>query len=85
MKSSTRFADSIHDEHELLELQLKIARRADELAATLCSSHDDIDDWFCWVEAEREIIAAALDKAPPAPRSTSSARSWWAFDCCSVC
>lgn len=77
MNTCTRFENGIHDQQDLLELQLKIARRADELSATRCSSHEDIDDWFCWIEAEREVMGAANRAPSKAADAATPAHCGW--------
>lgn len=43
-------------ETELLDLQLKIARRADELAHSRTGDDHQAMDWKCWFDAEREVL-----------------------------
>ena len=41
-------------DHDLLQVQLQIARRADELVQAGCGSDRD-----CWLQAEREVLGEA--------------------------
>lgn len=50
--------DVVSTEEDLLPLQLRIARRADELAQ-LRSEHSAGDDRECWLQAERELLLEA--------------------------
>ena len=51
------------DDH-LLQLELKIARRADELAHTRRLICDDAADRRNWLEAEREVFGTSAPAAP---------------------
>lgn len=50
-------------EDDLLQLQLQIAQRADELAQSRMLPHDYDCDRQCWLEAERDV----LDRCHRAP------------------
>lgn len=41
---------------DILRLQLRIARRADELAHGRMHAKDEFTDWQLWREAEEEIL-----------------------------
>ena len=43
-------------DEDLLQLQLEIAQRADELAHERGASRVPSDDYACWLEAERDIL-----------------------------
>jgi len=55
-KDEPRAADTAN--HELFELQLRIARRADELAKTALLLRDHSLE--CWLRAERELLTEGL-------------------------
>lgn len=58
-------ADFSHDDL-LFHLQLRIARRADELARQIRSNRKDDRKW--WEQAEREVMdATSLERAVSAP------------------
>ena len=41
---------------DILSLQLRIARRADELAHARVPTAEERSDWQCWYDAEKEIL-----------------------------
>ena len=57
MKTTTHFHQCVHDDADLLHLQLRIAQRADELAHVRHPKSRRISDRDCWLEAEREVLA----------------------------
>lgn len=59
---------STHD--ALVELELAVARRADELAGSgLCRTSLNL---HCWLEAEQEILGSSLSLAAPALNGSRS-------------
>jgi hypothetical protein len=61
-------SDSFLDD-SLFQLQIRVARRADELARPTLAGRDA--DVRCWQQAEREIFEAGI--VPPAPPAQSAA------------
>lgn len=55
----------------LLELEWKIARRADELSVR--AAHDKETDLACWLQAERDICGEPASLGAAAPESASLA------------
>jgi hypothetical protein len=60
---NTAIDDTIPSEEDLLQLQLQIAQRADELAQSQAGSRTQESDWHCWLEAERDVLARPGDAA----------------------
>lgn len=54
---------AVSPEADLLQLQLEIARRADELAQSRASNDGGNDDRNCWLEAEKEVLSRIADLA----------------------
>jgi hypothetical protein len=52
-----QFNDCVLDETDLLQIELRIARRADEIAQRCSAGLDRVDDRYCWLEAEREVFS----------------------------
>ena len=50
-------------EAELLQLQLEIARRADELAQSRAGDGSESDDRNCWIKAEKEVLSRIAEPA----------------------
>ena len=54
---------AVSPEADLLQLQLEIARRADELAQSRAGNGSGSDDRNCWLEAEKEVLSRIADPA----------------------
>lgn len=52
----------LQTENDLLQLQLLIAQRADELARSRRFERSPDRDWQCWLDAEREVMARRLEQ-----------------------
>ena len=50
-------------EAEWLQLQLEIARRADELAQSRAAHGSEDDDRHCWINAEKEVLSRIAEPA----------------------
>lgn len=66
MKTIERADDAVDAKDELMELQLRIARRADELARS--RRGQETTDWECWSEAEHEVLSEAGGAGMPSSR-----------------
>lgn len=58
MNTAEQFHGGMCNEADLLQLEIEIARRADELAMSRGTARDHAADWDCWLEAEREVLHA---------------------------
>ena len=54
---------AVSPEAELLQLQLEIARRADELAQSRAGDGSERDDRNCWIKAEKEVLSRIAEPA----------------------
>ena len=45
---------------DLLDVELQIARRADQLAMELTAPGDGASQLYCWLRAEREVFGGEL-------------------------
>ncbi|PTX90785.1 hypothetical protein [Opitutus sp. ER46] len=59
MKNETPTPTALHHESDLLEIEILVARRADELARARQALGLPPDDLRCWFEAEDEVLAGA--------------------------
>lgn len=50
-------------DEDLVQLQLQIAQRADQLAYGRGASRQPSDDFECWLQAEREVLGSADESA----------------------
>jgi len=58
MNSATRLPLCINDDIDLLQLELEIARRADELRSLRGYDTECATDRALWIEAEEDVLAA---------------------------
>jgi hypothetical protein len=60
MNTATRLPDGITDDIDLLQLQLEIARRADELRSLRGYDPECATDRDLWLEAEQDVLAVTV-------------------------
>lgn len=60
MTITSHFNECIRDEADLLELEIQIARRADQLARQHLTDRDHDDDLRCWLEAEEDVLSSGV-------------------------
>jgi hypothetical protein len=63
MNATELIDDMVSTENELLQLQLQIARRADELAQTRAHRQSGQTDRDFWLEAENEVLNPGAEPA----------------------
>jgi hypothetical protein len=63
MNTPELIQDNGTTETDLTQLQLQIARRADELARANVGRLKESNDLDCWLQAEREIIGRMAEPA----------------------
>ena len=59
MNTAELIDDAALPNDEMLQVQLLIARRADQLARSRATQSDGNTDLNCWLEAEREVLGRA--------------------------
>jgi len=62
MTTAAFFTEFIHDNPDLLQLEVEIARRADELADHVASGSRVETDRDCWLRAEAEVLTRSLSQ-----------------------
>ena len=63
MSILAHFRENVRNEADLLRLEMRIARRADEVAKMRGTFGRQADDWDCWFEAEQEVLTDAPEPA----------------------
>ena len=63
MNTPELIQDKVTTETDLTQLQLQIARRADELARAKVGRCEEKSDLDCWLQAEREILGQVTEPA----------------------
>ena len=63
MNTAELIGHAVSPEAELLQLQLEIARRADELAQSRAGNRSRKSDRNCWIEAEKEVLSRIAEPA----------------------